>query len=167
MAALAVGIAVVAAVLSYRLLEGGSGGSWFPAGLRAAAWGAVTLLLVNASCPAVRPATQPIVLLDASLSMQAAGGRWTEALAEARKAGEVRLVGPPPGDATPSAGRTRLAQAIAGARSAGRRVILVTDGEVEDAGEIAPDELAGTTVPLLPRRDTADVALTRVEGTTR
>jgi hypothetical protein len=46
-------------------------------------------------------------------------------------------------------------------------VIVVTDGEVEDAGEIPRDVLAGTTVRILPRRETADVALTRVEGTTR
>jgi hypothetical protein len=167
MAALAVGIAAVAAVLSYRLLEGWTGASWLPAGLRAAAWGAVTLLLVNASCPAVRPSVRPTVLLDGSLSMQAAGGRWSEALALARRAGDVRLIGPAPGDTTPSAGRTRLAAAIAGARSAGRPVIVVTDGEVEDAGEIPPDVLAATTVRVLPRRDTSDVALTRVEGTTR
>ncbi len=167
MAALAVGIAALAAVLSYRLLEGLSGVAWLPAGLRAAAWGAVALLVLNVSCPAIRPAGQPIVLLDASLSMQAAGGHWLEALALARRTGEVRLVGALPGDTVPGAGRTRLAAAISGARSAGRPVTVVTDGEVEDAGEIPADVLAGTTVRVLPRSDTIDVALTRVEGTTR
>jgi hypothetical protein len=167
MAALAVGIAALAAVLSYRLLEGWSGAVWLPAGLRAAAWGAVALLVLNVSCPAIRPPGRPIVLLDASLSMQAAGGHWGEALALARRTGEVRLVGALPGDTVPGAGRTRLAAAIAGARSAGRPVMVVTDGEVEDAGEIPADVLAGTTVRVLPRTDTSDVALTRVEGTTR
>jgi hypothetical protein len=167
MAALAVGIAAVAAVLSYRLLEGWGGGSWLPAGCRAAAWAAVAVLLLNVSCPVVRSAGQPIVLLDASLSMEAAGGRWTEALALARRTGEVRLVGAAPGDSTPGAGRTRLAAAIAGARSAGRPLVVVTDGEVEDAGEIPPDVLAGSTVRVLPRKPVADQALTRVEGTTR
>src|ERR1041384_5905374 len=79
-----------------------------PAAPRAAAGGAVTLLLVNASCPAVRPSVRPTVLLDGSLSMQAAGGRWSEALALARRAGDVRLIGPAPGDTTPDRKSTRL-----------------------------------------------------------
>src|ERR1051325_6725176 len=100
MAILAVAIAAVAAVLSYRLLEGWGGGSWLPAGCRAAARAAVAGLWVNVACPAVRSPGRPIVLLDASLSMEAAGGRWTEALALARGAGEVHLVGAAPGDST-------------------------------------------------------------------
>jgi hypothetical protein len=167
MAALAVGLAALAALLSYRLLEGWTGGTWLPAGLRAAGWAAIALLLVNASCPAVQTSKLPVVLLDGSLSMQAAGGRWAEALALARQSGELRLVGVPPGDSTPSAGRSRLAGAIAGARSAGRRVIVVTDGEVEDAGDIPPGVLEGTTVRVLERRQVPDLALTRVQGTTR
>ena len=78
-------LVAVAALLSYRFLEEWTGKTWLPAGLRALGWGTVTLLLLNASCPAGSPSARPTVLLDASLSMQAAGGRWSEALALARR----------------------------------------------------------------------------------
>jgi hypothetical protein len=167
MPALVVLLAAIAALASYRVLEEWTGRNWIPAGCRAAGWGAVALLLVNASCPVVLPSTRPVVLLDASLSMQAAGGRWSEALALARAAGDVRFIGVPPGDTTPSGGRSRVAAAITGARSAGRPVIVVTDGEVEDVEDIPPGVLEGATVRLLPRRDVAVVAITRIEAVTR
>ncbi len=167
MPALVVLLAAIAALASYRVLEEWTGRNWIPAGCRAAGWGAVALLLVNASCPVVLPSTRPAVLLDASLSMQAAGGRWSEALALARAAGDVRFVGVAPGDTTASGGRSRIGAAITGARSAGRPVIVVTDGEVEDGEDIPPAVLAGATVRLLPRRDVADVAITRIEAATR
>jgi hypothetical protein len=160
-------IAAAAAVLSYRLLEGWGARSWIPAACRAAGWGVLSLLLLNASCPSVRPALRPTVLLDASLSMQAAGGRWTEALSQARAAGEVRRVGALPGDTLPSGGTSRLAAAIAGARSGERPVLVFTDGEIEDADALPADLLAGTTVTLFERRPVSDVALVRASGTTR
>jgi hypothetical protein len=160
-------LAAVAAVLSYRLLDGWSGRTWLPASCRAAGWSVIALLLVNASCPSVTPGATPLVLLDASLSLGAAGGRWTEALAMARSAGEMRLVGASGGDTVPSGGRTLLATAIAGAGSAGRPVIVVTDGEVEDADAIPRDLLATTTVRVLDRKPVDDVALVRVEGMMR
>ncbi|HZN97140.1 MAG TPA: hypothetical protein VFB61_05375, partial [Gemmatimonadales bacterium] len=86
-------LAASAALLSYRLLDGWSGRTWLPATCRAAGWSVIALLLVNASCPSVTPGAVPLVLLDASLSMGAAGGRWSEALAMGRSAGEMRLVG--------------------------------------------------------------------------
>ncbi|HEU5217085.1 MAG TPA: hypothetical protein VFU23_00400, partial [Gemmatimonadales bacterium] len=124
-------------------------------------------LLVNASCPAVRRATRPVVLLDGSLSMQAAGGRWTEALAQARATGDVRLIGALPGDTTPSGGNSRLAAAIAGARSGDRAVVVITDGEVEDADALPGDLRSGTTVRVLERRPASDVALVRASGAVR
>ncbi|HEV8197119.1 MAG TPA: hypothetical protein VGP87_10795 [Gemmatimonadales bacterium] len=157
-------VAAAAAVFSYRLLEGWGARSWIPAVCRAAGWGVVALLLVNASCPTIRPSVRPTVLLDASLSMQAAGGRWTEALAQARATGDVRLVGPMRGDTTPSAGTSRLAPAIAAAGSGERPVVVFTDGEVEDADALPPDLLAGTTIKVLPRQSISDVALVRVSG---
>src|SRR5262245_13987142 len=120
-------IAAGAALLSYRYLEEWAGRSWLPASLRAAGWGCLALLLLNTSCPAAGETARPLVLLDASLSMQAAGGRWTEALALARSLGDVRLVGPVSGDTTPSAGTSKLAPAVAAAASAGRPAILVSD----------------------------------------
>ena len=160
-------VAALAALLSYRFLEEWTGRSWLPAGLRALGWGTLTLLLFNASCPSLRPAERPLVLLDGSLSMQAAGGRWAEALTLARDAGEVRLVGPPSPDSSPSAGRSRLAGALAAARAGGRPVIVISDGEIEDAGELPGEALRAAAIRLLPRRPLPDVALTRVEGTTR
>jgi hypothetical protein len=160
-------LAALAALLSYRLLEEWTGRSWLPALLRGLGWGTVTLLLLNASCPSIRSSARPLVLLDASLSMQAAGGRWSEALAFARRSGEVRLVGPPPGDTTPSAGRSRLASALNAASSAGRPVLLVTDGEIEDADELATDSLQGPAIRVLARRPLPDLAVERVEGTSR
>jgi hypothetical protein len=160
-------LAALAALLSYRVLEEWSGRSWLPALLRGFGWGTVTLLLLNASCPSVRPASRPLVLLDASLSMQAAGGRWNEALSLARRSGEVRLVGLTGGDTLPSGGRSRLAGAVTAAGSTGRPVLVVTDGEVEDADELSADSLQGPGIRVLPRRALPDLAVERVEGTTR
>lgn len=160
-------LAAFAALISYRLIEEWSRRSWLPAVLRAIGWSALTLLLVNASCPATRDSGRPVVLLDASLSMQAAGGRWSDALTLARQLGEVRLVGAPPGDSTPSGGRSSLGPAVAAATSAGHRVIVVSDGEVEDGADILADSVSAPEVHVLPRRPTADLALRRVEGTTR
>jgi len=160
-------LAAAAAVLSYRLLEGWSGRIWIPALCRGIGWGVVALLLVNASCPSVRRSAHPIVLLDASLSMQSAGAKWAQSLELARATGEVRRVGALPGDTTASGGRSRLAAAIAGARSGDRPVVVITDGEVEDADAIPEDILAGSTVRVLPRDTVPDVALVRVSGVTR
>lgn len=160
-------LVALAALLSYRFLEEWTGKSWLPAGLRAVGWGTLTLLLLNASCPTVRSPDRPTVLLDGSLSMQAAGGRWSEALALARRSGEVRLVGPPQGDTMPSAGRSRLSGALAAARAGGRPVIVISDGEIEDAGELVPEALQAAELRVLPRRSVPGVALTRVEGITR
>jgi hypothetical protein len=160
-------LAALAALFSYRFLEEWTRKSWLPASLRGAAWGTLTLLLLNTSCPSVRPSVRPIVLLDGSLSMQAAGGRWGEALALARRMGEVHLVGALPGDSTPSGGRSRLGTALEAARSTDRRVVMITDGEVEDAAELASDSLQGPEIHVLSRRAVPDVALTRIEGTAR
>lgn len=160
-------LVAVVALLSYRFLEAWTAKSWVPAVLRATGWSTLTLLLLNASCPTVRPSARPIVLLDASLSMQAAGGRWSEAAAMARRAGEVRLVGPLPGDTTASAGRSRLASALGAAHGAGRPVLVISDGEIEDADELGAESLQGAEIRVLQRRSVDDVALTRIEGTTR
>jgi hypothetical protein len=160
-------LAAVAAFLSYRLLDGWSARTWLPAACRATGWAVIALLLVNASCPAVGAGTRPLVLLDASLSMNAAGGRWTEALALARGEGELRIVGSLRDDSLPAGGRSLLAAALSGAGSSGRQVVLVTDGEIEDAGAVPAELLALTTVRLLERRAVPDAALVRVEGTTR
>ena len=160
-------LAALAAVLSYRLVEGWSSRTWLPAACRATGWSVLALLLVNASCPSPAQGGRPLVLLDGSLSMSAAGGRWNEALALARRSGEMRLVGVPEGDTLPSGGHSRIAPALAGAGSAGRPVVVVSDGEVEDADAIPNELLALTTVRILERRPVDDIAIVRVEGPTR
>lgn len=167
MAAAVVILAAVAAFLSYRYLEQWTSRSWLPATCRAAGWGTVALLLLNASCPSAQTAGRPIVLLDASLSMQGAGGHWTEALALARSFGTVRFVGVPDGDTTASAGRSLLAVAIAGARSGTTPVLVITDGEVDDAETLSDERMGNVSVRVLERTVVPDVALTRVVGTAR
>jgi hypothetical protein len=159
-------LAAVAGLLSYRFLEAWTSRSWLPAVLRGTGWGLLSLLLLNAACPAVRASARPLVLLDASLSMQAAGGRWSEALALARRSGEVRFVGALPGDSLPSGGRSRMAAALTAAAASARRILVVSDGEIEDADELA-DSAGGAEVHVLPRRVEPDIAVSRVEGTTR
>jgi hypothetical protein len=159
-------LAAIAAFLSYRFFEDWTSRSWLPAGLRALGWGFLALLLVNASCPAAPAVSRPLVLLDGSLSMQASGGKFAEALAAGRALGEIRLLGVPPSDTIPVGGRSRFASAVGAAEASGRPVILLTDGEVEDGEEI----LSAAAIPeiRLFRRDArADIALTRVDGTTR
>ena len=159
-------LAAVAGLLSYRFLEAWTSRNWLPALLRATGWGTLSVLLLNAACPAVRASARPLVLLDASLSMQAAGGRWAEALALARRSGEVRFVGALPGDTLPTAGRSRMAAALISAAASARRIVVVSDGEIEDADELA-DSAGGAEVHVLPRRVEPDIAVSRVEGTTR
>ena len=159
-------LAAVAGLLSYRFLEAWTSRSWLPALLRATSWGTLSLLLLNAACPAVRASARPLVLLDASLSMQAAGGRWAEALALARRSGEVHFVGALPGDTLPTGGRSRMAAALTSAAASARRIVVVSDGEIEDADELA-DSAGGAEVHVLPRRVEPDIAVSRVEGTTR
>lgn len=159
--AAAIGLAVAAyAGLGWRR-------QWLPWSLRAIAWAALGLLLVNPGCPETGAPGRPLVLLDASLSMAAAGGRWGEALDSARRWGEVRPFGDPgrPLDTVPDGGSSRLAEALEAARATGRPVVVVTDGEVEDATLLPA---AGRpTVRLFPRGPAPAVAVSRVEAPAR
>ena len=84
------------------------------------------------------------MLLDASLSLTAPGGRWAEARDSAARWGDVRRFGDERGsaDTLPTRGRSLLAPALLAASASDRPVIVVTDGEIEDAGDIPPDLLA-------------------------
>ena len=136
---------------------------------RAIAWGALGLLLLNVSCPVRATSLRPLVLLDASLSMGAAGGRWDEARDSASRWGEVRRFGDErvAGDTAPSRGRSLLAPALVAASASDRAVVVITDGEIEDAADIPADILARTGVRLFPRRATPDLAIVRVSGPDR
>ena len=136
---------------------------------RAVAWSALGLLLINLSCPIASPPRRPLVLLDGSLSLTAAGGRWREARDSATRWGDVRVFGDERvgNDTAPDRGRSLLAPSLRAAAATDRPVIVVTDGEIEDARELPPDLLARTTVRLFPRAPTTDVAITQVTGPDR
>jgi hypothetical protein len=159
--------AAIAAVLSYRFLENEIKRPWGAVVGRALGWAALGVLLVNLSCAGQATIRRPVVFLDASLSLQAAGGRWEEALATARREGTPRLIGAVRGDTTPSGGQSLLGPALVAARGSSGRVVVVTDGEIEDAAELPGDLLEAATIRVLPRSPVPDLAVTRVDGTTR
>ena len=163
--------AVAVAWFTYWRLEQLGRRAWIAAACRAVSWCALGILLLDLTC-ATKPAgvgVRPLVLLDGSLSMTAAGGRWHEALDSARAWGEVRLFGDAHAgsDTLPSMGRSDLAPAIAAAAASDRRVIVVTDGEVDDPADLAPEALARAGVRLFPREAVADLAIQRLRGPDR
>jgi hypothetical protein len=70
-------------------------------------------------------------------------------------------------DTIPDRGRSLLAPALLAASAADRPVIVVTDGELEDARDVPPDLLARTSVRVFPRAPQPDVAITGVKGPSR
>jgi hypothetical protein len=109
------------------------------------------------------------VLLDGSLSMVAAGGRWDEARALARRLGDVRTFGDerPADDSVPARGRSLLVPALTAASASDRPVIVVTDGEIEDAADLPADLAARAGIRVLARRPAPDLALADVAGPAR
>lgn len=148
--ALIAATAVTAVVLHYRVREPAGRGRGLLMALRAATLGLLILLLFDPVLPAAAGAggrEDTVVLLDASLSMRMAevdgGTRWDEArqLVKSLQAERVLRFGDDDveagaGEGEPGAVSTRLEPAIRAAAEAGaRRVVLVTDGGVEDAAE--------------------------------
>ncbi len=154
------------AAFTYLGLERLGRRAWIPLVCRGVAWTALGLLLVNVSCPVAGAPLRPLVLLDASLSMEAAGGRWSQARDSAAQWGEVRQFGDerPSFDSTASRGRSLLAPALVGASASDRPLVVVSDGEIEDLRAIAPDLLARSTLRIFPRAPQSDLAITRVSG---
>lgn len=129
--------------------------------------GAALLLFVVLD-PTITPRflpTDPLVLLDNSVSMHAATGRAAEARELARSLGDST----PFGELAPGmpGGTSRLSEVLSTALASGRPVTIVTDGEITDAASLAPDLLAAITIRLLPRMAGDDVALVEVRGTER
>ncbi len=135
-----------------------------PAACRAVALLLLFLLIADPLLPGGR-AARPLVLLDASLSLAAAGGQWPAARESAFARGDVRLVGDgsPRVDTAATRGASRLAAALRGAAATNRPIVVVTDGEVEDAADIDQSVLRRTGVVVLPREPAADAALTGLE----
>ncbi|HEU4828597.1 MAG TPA: hypothetical protein VFT04_05330 [Gemmatimonadales bacterium] len=140
-----------------------------PMAARAIAWAALGLLLINVSCPRAPDAGRPIVLLDGSLSMTAAGAGWDSALALARRTGDVRFFGDErdAGDTLPTRGRSLLRPALSAAAASDRPIVVVTDGEIDDVPDLPPDLLDRAAVRVVPRDSIADLALTALAGPAR
>ncbi|MGH7585919.1 MAG: hypothetical protein ACREMH_06710 [Gemmatimonadales bacterium] len=165
---LAVAAGCALAAVAYVPLAALGSRRWVPAAFRAVAVVILALLLLDPLLPAGRRA-RPLVLLDASLSLGAAGGQWQHARDTAFALGEVRLVGDvsPRSDTAPTRGTSRLAPALRAAAAVGRPLVLVSDGEVADAHELDLSLLRGARVVVLPREPVADLALTALTGPDR
>lgn len=157
------------AALTYLRLEGLGRRAWVPLVCRGIAWTALGLLLINLSCPVRGTPLRPLVLLDASLSMGAAGGRWAEARDSAGRWGEVRHFGDEhaTADSTSTRGRSLLTPALLAASGSDRPLMVASDGEIEDMREVPPDLLARSTIRLFRRDPKPDIAITRVTGPAR
>jgi hypothetical protein len=163
------------AAFTYLRLERTGPRGWIPMACRAVAWSALGLLLLNIGCPAPGQSLRPLVLLDESLSLRAAGGRWSEVRDSAARLGDVRGFGderPVPDTAGPRAGiasrgRSLLGPALVAAAASARPVIVVTDGEIEDARDLPPELLGRTSVQVFPRDTTPDLAVLAVTGPAR
>ena len=172
--AVAVVLAAVAlAAVTYLRLERIGRRGWIPLAFRAIAWSAIGLLLLNIGCPAPADEMRPLVLLDGSLSLSAPGARWAAARDSARRWGDVRLFGDErpaanaAADTIPTRGRTLLGPALTAAAASARPVVVVTDGEIEDATDLPPELLARTGVRVFPRDTVPDLAVTGVAGPER
>ncbi len=162
-------LGVALSLATYFRLERAGRRAWPAMVSRAIAWSALGILVLNLSCPTRSVVQRPLVLLDASLSLGAAGGRWTEARDSAFRWGEVQLFGDERlrADTLPSRGRSLLEPALLAASASERQVVVVTDGEIEDLSALPPDLRDRMGIRLFPRLAVSDRALTRVSGPAR
>lgn len=165
--AAALGFGLAAA--TYLLLERGGRRLLAPFLARGVAWSALLLLLLNAGFAQPPAARRPIVLLDASLSMQSAGADWSRALDSAKRLGDVRFFGDErsEADSAPDRGTSRLLPALTAAAASDRAVRVLTDGELDDGADLPADLEDRATVTLLPRDSVADYAVTQFQGPAR
>lgn len=160
-------VAVAAAAYAYMVRERlGLAGAGLAA-LRAAAFLVLLALLANVAVRGGRRSAPATVALDASLSMQLAGGGWRRALdTAAALAGGGGLIvrfgsGTSPFDSAPPAdGRSRVGEALRLAAARGGPAIVVTDGEVEDIATLPAPLRERLRVVLLPRAETPGLAVT-------
>ena len=141
--------------------------------LRAAALGALLLLVWNPSVRVEAGSAPPLVLLDASLSMAGHGGRWRDALDTARAlagGGVIWRFGARVGsfDTLPPAdGASRLAPALDAAAGRGGPVTVVSDGAVTDLADVPPDLARRARVVVLLRAPFFDAFVASVDGPRR
>ena len=144
------------------------------AALRAAALGALLLLVWNPTAARVEAGgAPPLVLLDASLSMVSYGGRWRDALDTARalaQGGVIWRFGERvAGFDTfpPKEGASRLAPALDAAAARGGPVTVVSDGAIADLADLPPDLVRRARLVVLPRAPFFDAFVASVEGPRR
>ncbi len=140
--------------------------------LRATAWGVVAALLINPGCRRVGPAV-PTVLLDGSASMSDAASevRWQAALDTARgaagRSGRILVFGLEPrlfvDGVRPEAPASRLLPALREAAARGGPVVVVTDGEIEDAAALPADLLRAARVVVLERPTARDAGVVTLD----
>jgi hypothetical protein len=138
--------------------------------LRVVAVLALILVLWNPASSRFLPAgDQPLVLLDASLSMT--GNPWQAALDSARRAARRGAVVWRFGrhvsafDSTPPAdGASRLGPALEAAAGRAGEVVVLTDGNVDDLAGIPADLLQRPRVIVQPRPRFFDAYVASVEG---
>jgi hypothetical protein len=138
--------------------------------LRGIAVLSLILLLWNPASSRLLPAgDQPLVLLDASLSIS--GAPWRAALDTARDYARRRAVVWRFGTAVtafdtapPAAGASHLAPALEAAAGRAGEVVVVTDGEIDDVAAIPADLLRRPRVVITPRPSFADAYIAGVEG---
>ena len=139
--------------------------------LRGVAVLALILLVWNPASSRLLPAgDQPLVLLDASLSMN--GAPWRAALDSARNFARRRAVVWRFGSAVtafdtapPTAGASHLAPTLEAAAARAGEVVVVTDGEIDDVAAIPADLLRRPRVIVQPRAPFFDAYVASVEGT--
>ncbi|HXV86107.1 MAG TPA: hypothetical protein VD793_05385 [Gemmatimonadales bacterium] len=173
-AGIAIGLAAGLALLVYLRHEAQGVAGAGLAALRTVAMAVLILLLWDPIRSVRVPAGRPTVLLDASLSMAAAGGRWAEArdtaLALVRGGGTVLRFGrtaEPFDTLPPDDGATRLATALPAARGRGGPLVVVTDGELEDRAAVDPRLLEGARILVLPRSAGTNAAVVEVTAPER
>ena len=142
--------------------------------LRIVAVLALILLLINPASSRRLPAgDQPIVLLDASLSMSGAGAAWATALDSARRLMRRGAVVWRFGsrvtafDSTPPTdGASQLGPALEAAAGRAGEVVVLTDGDVDDVsgGTIPPDLLQRPRVIVEPRPPFFDAYVAGITG---
>jgi hypothetical protein len=162
--AVAVLIAFAAGGVVYMKFEGLGPRGRVLAALRGTSGALLALLLLDLTCARSEAARRPLVLLDGSLSMDAAGGRGEEARDSARAWGEIRRFGQDPvaPDSAAPFARSTLRAALLAASATDRPIMVVTDGALEDTRDLPPDLLARASVRLFPRAEVPDVAVLRV-----
>ena len=138
--------------------------------LRGVAVLALILLVWNPASSRLLPAgDQPLVLLDASLSMN--GAPWRAALDSARNFARRRAVVWRFGTAVtafdtapPAAGASHLAPALEAAAGRAGEVVVVTDGEIDDVAAIPADLLRRPRVIVQSRAPFFDAYVAGIEG---